>query len=126
MGIMAQWTDSQTQSTASVASAVEVQLGSNINIPQNQTWQIQSVYWAHAGDGIGRIAVDSIPGMTGKYQVNSNDPGSMGTNVGTSMAHAVNFVIPGPAVLSAYINPDSSSSTVGIFVVKYQVSTKGN
>jgi hypothetical protein len=126
MGIMAQWTDSQTQSTASVASAVEVQLGSNINIPQNQTWQIQSVYWAHAGDGIGRIAVDSIPGMTGKYQVNSNDPGSMGTNAGSSLPHGVNFVIPGPAVVSAYINPDSSSSTVGIFVMKYQVSTKGN
>jgi len=120
---MATWTDGQVQETASVASTSETQLGSNINIPQNQTWQIQSLYWAHAGDGTGRIAIDSIPGMTGVYAVNSNDPGSMGTNAGTSLAHLVNFVIPGPAVVSAYITPDSSSSTVGQFAMKYQVST---
>ena len=120
---MATWTDGQVQETASVASTSETQLGSNINIPQNQTWQIQSLYWAHAGDGTGRIAIDSIPGMTGVYAVNSNDPGSMGTNAGTSVSHLVNFVIPGPAVVSAYITPDSSSSTVGQFAMKYQVST---
>ena len=123
MSIMAQWTDGQVQETASVAATTETQLGSNINIPQNQTWQIQSLYWAHAGDGTGRIAVDSIPGMTGVYAVNSNDPGSMGTNAGTALTHQVNFVIPGPAVVSAYITPDSSSSTVGQFAMKYQVST---
>ena len=120
---MAQWTDGQVQETASVAATTETQLGSNINIPQNQTWQIQSLYWAHAGDGTGRIAVDSIPGMTGVYAVNSNDPGSMGTNAGPSLTQQVNFVIPGPAVVSAYITPDSSSSTVGQFAMKYQVST---
>ncbi len=120
---MTQWTDSQVQETASVGATTETQLGSNINIPQNQTWQIQSLYWAHAGDGTGRIAIDSIPGMTGVYPVNSNDPGSMGTNAGTSVATPVNFVISGPAVLSAYITPDSSSSTVGQFAMKYQVST---
>ncbi len=119
---MANWTDSQVQETASVAATTETQLGSNINIPQNQTWQIQSLYWAHAGDGTGRLSIDSLPGMTGVYAVNSNDPGSMGTNAGSSAPHMVNFVIPGPAVVSAYINPDSSASTVGIFVMKYQVS----
>jgi len=62
--------------------------------------------------------------MTGVYAVNSNDPGSMGTNAGSALTHAVNFVIPGPAVVSAYITPDSSSSsTVGQFAMKYQVST---
>ena len=66
---MTQWTDSQVQETASVASTSETQLGSNVNIPQNQTWQIQSLYWAHAGDGTGRIAIDSIPGMTGVTNV---------------------------------------------------------
>ena len=120
---MTQWTDSQVQETGSVGATTETQLGSNINIPQNQTWQIQSLYWAHAGDGTGRIAIDSIPGMTGVYPVNSNDPGSMGTNAGTSLVTPVNFVISGPAVVSAYITPDSSSSTVGQFAMKYQVST---
>ena len=120
---MTQWTDSQVQETASVGATTETQLGSNINIPQNQTWQIQSLYWAHAGDGTGRIAIDSIPGMTGVYPVNSNDPGSMGTNAGTSLVTPVNFVISGPAVVAAYITPDSSSSTVGQFAMKYQVST---
>ena len=120
---MATWTDGQVQETASVASTSETQLGSNINIPQNQTWQIQSLYWAHAGDGTGRIAIDSIPGMTGVYAVNSNDPGSMGTNAGTATTHLVNFVIPGPAVVYEYITPDSSSASVGQFAMKYQVST---
>ena len=120
---MTQWTDSQVQETASVGATTETQLGSNVNIPQNQTWQIQSLYWAHAGDGTGRIAIDSIPGMTGVYPVNSNDPGSMGTNAGTSLVTPVNFVISGPAVVSAYITPDRSSSTVGQFAMKYQVST---
>ena len=120
---MTQWTDSQVQETASVAATAETQLGSNINIPQNQTWQIQTVYWAHAGDGTGRIAIDSIPGMTGVYPVNSNDPGSVGTNAGSALPHPVNFVISGPAVVSAFITPDSSSSTVGQFAMKYQVST---
>ncbi len=116
--IMATWTDNQVQETASVASTTETQLGSNINIPQNQTWQIQSLYWAHAGDGTGRLAIDSIPGMTGVYPVNSNDPGSMGTNAGTAMTHLVNFTVSGPAVVQAYITPDSSSSTVGQFAMK--------
>jgi hypothetical protein len=123
--IMTQWTDSQVQETASVASTAEAQLGSNINIPQNQTWNISSLYWAHAGDGTGRIAVDSIPGMTGVYPVNSNDPGSVGTNAGSALAHPVNFTIAGPAVVSAFITPDSSSSTVGQFAMKYQVMTQG-
>ena len=107
---MAVWTDGQVQETASVAATTETQLGSNINIPQNQTWRT------------GRIAIDSLPGMTGVYPVNSNDPGSMGTNAGTATEHKVNFVIPGPAVVSAYITPDSSSSTVGQFAMKYQVN----
>jgi len=123
--IMTQWTDSQVQETASVASTAEAQLGSNINIPQNQTWNISSLYWAHAGDGTGRIAVDSIPGMTGVYPVNSNDPGSVGTNAGSALVHPVNFTIAGPAVVSAFITPDSSSSTVGQFAMKYQVMTQG-
>jgi hypothetical protein len=46
----------------------------------------------------------------------------MGTNAGTATEHKVNFVIPGPAVVSAYITPDSSSSTVGQFAMKYQVN----
>jgi len=120
---MTQWTDSQVQETASVNATTETQLGSNINIPQNQTWQIQSLYWSHAGDGTGRIAIDSIPGMTGVYPVNSNDPGSMGTNAGSALATPVNFVISGPAVVSSYITPDSASATVGQFAMKYQVST---
>lgn len=122
---MSQWTDSQVQETASVGATTETQLGSNINIPQNQTWQISSLYWAHAGDGTGRIAIDSIPGMTGVYPVNSNDPGSQGTNAGSALAHNVAFTVAGPAVVSAYITPDSSSSTVGQFAMKYQVMTSG-
>jgi len=122
---MTQWTDGQVQETASVNATTETQLGSNINIPQNQTWAVSSLYWAHAGDGTGRIAVDSIPGMTGVYPVNSNDPGSMGTNAGSALAHNVNFTIAGPAVLSSYITPDSASATVGQFAMKYQVMTSG-
>ena len=122
---MATWTDSQIQENSSVAATTETKIGNTINIPSNQNWNVRSLYWAHAGDGTGRIEIDNLPGMTGVYAVNSNDPGSMGTNAGSALAHDVNFNIVGPATLIAYITPDSSSSTVGQFAMKYQVTTTG-
>jgi len=119
---MVTWTDNQVQETASVAATTETKIGNTINIPSNQNWNVRSLYWAHAGDGTGRVEVDNLPGMTGVYVVNSNDAGSLATGEGTATEHQVNFNIIGPATLIAYITPDSSSSTVGQFAIKYQVS----
>jgi len=59
--------------------------------------------------------------MNGVYPVNSNDPGSMGTNAGSSGPHAANFIVNGPNTIDAYITPDSSASTVGQFYMRYTV-----
>jgi len=107
---------------SSVAAVVETQIGSTINVPNNQVWQITSLYWAHAGDGTGRIAIGSLSGMNGVYPVNSNDPGSMSSGEGSSISHPVNFTVHGAANIDAYITPDSSSSTVGQFYMRYTVT----
>jgi len=119
---MVTWTDNQVQSNASVAATTETKIGNTINIPSNQNWNVRSLYWAHAGDGTGRVEIDNLPGMTGVYVVNSNDPGSLASGEGSTLAHDVNFNIIGPATLIAYTTPASSSSTLGIFAIKYQVT----
>ena len=116
------WSDAQVQETSSVAATTETQLGSTINVPNNQNWLVSSLYWAHIGDGTGRIAVGNLPGMNGVYPVNSNDAGSMSSGEGSSIVHPVNFIVRGPANIDAYITPDSSSCTVGQFFMKYQVT----
>jgi len=119
--LMPTWTDGRVIENSSVAATTETQIGSTIQVPNNQNWLVHSLYWAHAGDGTGRVAVGSLPGMNGVYPVNSNDPTSMGTNAGSAGPHAANFVINGPNTIDAYITPDSSSSTVGQFYMRYTV-----
>ena len=46
---MANWTDGVNVETASVNATVETQIGTNINIPQGQTWNIRSMWVGHAG-----------------------------------------------------------------------------
>jgi len=121
---MPTWTDGRVIETASVAATTETQIGSTIQVPNNQNWLVQSLYWAHAGDGTGRISVGSLPGMNGVYPVNSNDPGSMGSVAGTSGAHPTSFIVNGPNTIDAYITPDSSSSTVGQFYMRYTVTQR--
>lgn len=121
---MPTWTDGRVIETASVAATTETQIGSTIQVPNNQNWLVQSLYWAHIGDGTGRIAVGSLPGMNGVYPVNSNDSGSMSAGSGSALTHPANFVVNGPNTIDAYITPDSSSSTVGQFYIRYQVTQR--
>jgi len=118
---MPTWTDGRVIETASVAATTETQIGSTIQVPNNQNWLVHSLYWAHAGDGTGRIAVGSLPGMNGVYPVNSNDTTAMGTAAGSPATTPANFVINGPNTIDAYITPVSSSSTVGQFYMRYTV-----
>jgi len=118
------WTDGRVLETASVAATTETQIGSTIQVPNNQNWLVTNLYWAHAGDGTGRLAIGSLPGMNGVYPVNSNDPGSMGSVAGSSGTHPANFIVNGPNTLDAYITPDSSSSTVGQFYMRYTVTQR--
>jgi len=121
---MATWTDSRVIENSSVGATTETQIGSTVQIPNNQNWLVHSLYWAHAGDGTGRIAIGSLPGMNGVYVVNSNDPTSMGTNAGSSGPHSANFIVNGPNTIDAYITPVSSSSTVGLFSMSYTVKQR--
>jgi len=121
---MATWTDSRVIENSSVGATTETQIGSTVQIPNNQNWLVHSLYWAHAGDGTGRIAIGSLPGMNGVYVVNSNDPTSMGTNAGSAGPHSANFIVNGPNTIDAYITPVSSSSTVGLFSMSYTVKQR--
>ena len=80
---MATWTDSRVVS-GTVASTAETQVGNSINIPQNQSWLVTSLYFVHPQGGTGRIGIDSLPGLNGVMIQNSNDILTMGTDVGSS------------------------------------------
>lgn len=49
----------------------------------------------------------------------------MSSGEGSSINHPVNFIVNGAANIDVYITPDSSSSTVGQFFMKYQVTETG-
>lgn len=118
---MANWTDGVNQETASVNAVVETQIGSNINIPQGQTWNIRSYWVAHAGTGTYRISVDTLPAMRGEFVVNAADPTTLNTGVHTT-AEMVNYTISGPSIVKFFITPDAASATAAIVNMKYQVS----
>ena len=119
---MANWTDAVNVSTASVASTTEVQIGTNINIPQGQTWNIRSMWVGHAGLGTYRISVDTLPAMRGEYIVTATDATSKNTTVHTT-EEMVNYSVAGPSIVKFFITPNASSATEAIANLKYQVTS---
>ena len=119
--IMATWSDSRVVS-GTVASVSETQVGSNINIPQNQTWLITSVWGAHPQGGTFRLAVDSLPGLNGTYVHSSNDVTSMGTDAGSASVYPQNFVIAGPAVVQLFTTNAAATSGTAKAMLSYQVT----
>ena len=118
---MSTWSDSRVVS-GTVASVAESQIGTDINIPQNQRWLITSVWFAHPQGGTGRIAIDSLPGMNGTYVHNSNDVGTMGTDAGSASVYPQNFQISGPAVVQLYTTNAAATSGTAKAILSYQVT----
>ena len=118
---MATWSDSRVVSST-VASVSESQIGSNINIPQNQTWLITSIFGAHPQGGTFRLAVDSLPGLNGTYIHSSNDVTSMGTDAGSASVYPQNFVIAGPAVVQLFTTNAAATSGTAKAMLSYQVT----
>ena len=121
---MATWTDSRVVS-ATVASVSETQVGNSINIPQNQSWLITSLFFAHPQGGTGRIAVDSLPGLNGVMVQNSTSGLTLGTNAGSSSVYPQNFVISGPAVVELYVSNAAATSGLAKAMIGYQITTTG-
>jgi|TARA_R110000822_G_scaffold268133_2_gene391533 hypothetical protein len=119
--IMATWSDSRVVS-GTVASVSETQVGSNINIPQNQTWLITSIWGAHPQGGTFRLAVDSLPGLNGTYVHSSNDVNTMGTDAGSASVYPQNFVIAGPAVVQLFTTNAAATSGTAKAMLSYQVT----
>ena len=116
---MSTWSDSRVVS-GTVASVSETQVGSNINIPQNQTWLI--TFGAHPQGGTFRLAVDSLPGLNGTYIHSSNDVTSMGTDAGSASVYPQNFVIQGPAVVQIFTTNAAATSGTAKAMLSYQVT----
>ena len=116
---MATWSDSRVVS-GTVASVSETQVGSNINIPQNQTWLITSIWGAHPQGGTFRLAVDSLPGLNGTYVHSSNN--TMGTDAGSASVYPQNFVIAGPAVVQLFTTNAAATSGTAKAMLSYQVT----
>lgn len=119
---MANWTDAVNVETASVNATVETQIGTNINIPQGQTWNIRSMWVGHIGLGTYRISVDTLPAMRGEYIVTATDAGTKNTTVHTT-EEMVNYSVAGPSIVKFFITPDNASATPAIANMKYQVTS---
>ena len=109
----ATWSDSRVVS-GTVASVSETQIGSDINIPQNQTWLINGMFGSHPQGGTYRIAVDSLPGMNGVRIRNSGN--------GSSEIYPSNFVVQGPAVVQFFTTNAAATSGTATAMVNYQVT----
>tara|TARA_Y100000004_G_scaffold19689_1_gene20216 strand:- start:207 stop:575 length:369 start_codon:yes stop_codon:yes gene_type:complete len=116
------WSDSRVVS-GTVASTAESQIGSDINIPANQTWLINGLFGAHPQGGTFRIAVDSLPGMNGVRIQNSKAGGSLSdAGNGSAEIYATNFVVPGPAVVQLFTTNDAATSGTATAMINYQVT----
>jgi hypothetical protein len=119
---MSTWSDSRVVS-GTVASTSETQIGSDINVPQNQSWLISGVYGAHPQGGTFRLAVDSLPGMNGTYIQNSVDIGSLSAaGNGSAEIYPQNFVGPGPAVVQLFTTNQAATSGTAKAMLNYQVT----
>ena len=116
------WSDSRIV-TSTTASAAETQIGTDINIPQNQTWLINGIYGALARGGTFRIAVDSLPGMSGTRIANSTETGALSAaGNGSSEIYPANFVVQGPAVVQLYGSASDGTSGLQQAMINYQVT----
>ena len=116
------WSDSRVVS-GTVASAAETQIGSDINIPANQTWLISGIFGSHPQGGTFRISVDSLPGMNGVRIQNSQEVKALsaGGN-GSAELYPTNFVVPGPAVVQMFTTNAAASSGTAKAMISYQVT----
>ena len=119
---MATWSDSRVV-TGTVASTSETQIGSDINIPQNQTWLIGGLFASHPQGGTFRIAVDSLPGMNGVRVQNSVEGGTLSAaGNGSSEIYPTNFVVPGPAVVQLFTSTNAATSGTSVAMINCQVT----
>ena len=119
---MSTWSDSRVVS-GTVASTSETQIGSDINVPQNQSWLISGVYGAHPQGGTFRLAVDSLPGMNGTYIHNSVDIGSLSAaGNGSAEIYPQNFVVAGPADVQLFTTNAAATSGTAKAMLNYQVT----
>tara|TARA_Y100000361_G_scaffold138854_1_gene141413 strand:- start:91 stop:468 length:378 start_codon:yes stop_codon:yes gene_type:complete len=123
MGTMAAtWSDSRVVS-GTIASTSETQIGSDINVPQNQTYLINGIFGSHPQGGTYRLAVDSLPGMVGTRILNSVDGGTLSAaGNGSSEIYPANFVVQGPAVIQMFCSPAASTSGTATGMINYQVT----
>jgi|TARA_R110000824_G_scaffold235271_1_gene424017 hypothetical protein len=118
----ATWSDSRVVS-GTVASVSETQIGSDINIPQNQTYLINGLFAAHPQGGTYRIAVDSLPGMNGVRIQNALVGGSLSAaSNGSAEIYPANFIVQGPAVVQLFTTNAAATSGTATGMINYQVT----
>jgi len=118
----ATWSDSRVVS-GTVASVSETQIGSDINIPQNQTYLINGLFASHPQGGTYRIAVDSLPGMNGVRIQNALVGGSLSAaSNGSAEIYPANFIVQGPAVVQLFTTNAAATSGTATGMINYQVT----
>jgi len=115
---MATWTDSRNV-TGTVATTSQTQLGSDINVPSNQTWRIFNIFGAHSQGGTFQLTVDSLPGGNFSWIQNTLNDNEIGDG---ALGYPQNTTIKGPAVIKLFVTNASASSGTGRAQLNMQVT----
>jgi len=115
---MATWTDSRNV-TDTVATVSQTQLGSDINVPSNQTWRIFNIWGAHTMGGTYQMTIDSLPGGNFSWIQNSLNDNEIGDGLN---GYPQNTTIKGPAVIKLFVTNSAATSGRGRAQINMQVS----
>jgi len=99
------YTDSITLTSSALASAAENEIGS-INIAQGVSYTFTQIWGGHdnGGGGTMRFICDVLPQANFNYVMNAQTSSFIGNEIPTP----VNWSIRGPALVTAYMTPDSA------------------
>jgi len=117
---MATWTDSRNVN-GTVATTTQTQIGSDINLPANQSWRVFSVFGAHSIGGTFQMTVDSLPGANFSWIQNTLNDHEIGDG---ALGYPQNTVINGPAVIKFFATNSAATTGLASAQLNYQVTAR--
>jgi len=114
------WTDSQNVSST-VATTSETQLGSTIQIPQGQKFDIYTIYFSSNVGGTGRMEIDTYPSAQFKWIQNGDNEDELGDS-GSGTGYPTAIQVNGPASLKLYTTNSAATSGTSRAQINYRVT----
>jgi hypothetical protein len=123
---MAQWVDSFERS-GTVASTSKTQVGTDINVPGGERWDLVHLIGGHTTGGSMLYAVDKLPGINGQFPQSTAGAMVALENVAPGSQNALGTVVTGPAVIQLSCeNAAATSGTARLWLKVIRTSSGSN